>query len=172
MESLNSLILKRQQTRSPHTHHHLHIFFLSLSIVHGYLSSVRMSLKYTQSLLLSSHSCRQTHTHLILLLTYQVMQKTQGKPFFNPGTKTAKCNNLGQKCWHLKMSLAFRQTARSQLKWTEATDRRDRETPDNKRKTDTPSIAIFTHCIVSGPSALIFIFLIFILDSFFIKIPF
>lgn len=99
----NHLILSSLKGNKHEAHTHTHTpspthFFLSLSIVHGYLSSVRMSLKYTQSLPLSSHSCRQTHTHLILLLTYQAMQKTQGKPFFNPGTKTAKCNNLGQKC--------------------------------------------------------------------------
>lgn len=50
------------------------------------------------------------------------MQKTQKEAFLNPGTKTANCNNLGQKCWHLKMSLAFRQTARLKLKWAKATD--------------------------------------------------
>lgn len=95
---------------------------------------------------------RHTHTSFCYWHT-RPCRKHKGSLFFNPGTKTAKCNNLGQKCWHLKMSLAFRQNARSQLKWTEATDRRDPATPDDKRKTDTPSIAIFTHCIVTGPSA-------------------
>lgn len=73
-------------------------------------------------------------------------ENTRGA-FFNPGTKTAKCNNLGQKCWHLKMSLAFR-LLQLQLKWTQTTDR-GKERPLH-RQTDP------FHWLFSSLSSLLF----------------
>lgn len=110
----------------------------NVSFTHSISRCLHLSLLHRQK-----HTTLTSTHNLILLPTRQVMQKTQGKLFFFlffliPGRKkkTAKCNNLGQKCWHLKMRLQLRRTTRLQLKWAGSETQTDRLTPLSLRASD------------------------------------
>lgn len=149
--------------RPIHTHTHYILLCFSQLLYPHLSSSVITSPSHTRSLavfisvsytdrntqLLQAHATSFCYRHA------KSCRKHKGSSFsfffFYPGTKKkkAKCNNLGQKCWHLKMRLQLRWTTRLQLKWAESETLTDRLTP---LSLSGLLILLFSHfCFPSSP---------------------
>lgn len=121
-----------------------------------------MSLSYAQSLSLSSslsHTDINTHTYSTHTSFCYWHAKSRRKHkgsffflFFNPGTKTAKCNNVGQECWHLKMSLTIRLLGCS---WNEQKWQTERKQDPQHRQIDRQALLLLLTLLFSPVSGLL-----------------